>query len=1099
VSALPHDGLPEMSSMKKPISADTVRRSFTRPLRLAAAACAALLLGLSGCDGDNLFSGERPARLVDGPPQITSLVLPPNAPEGQQIDFRLKALAPRGLDKVTVRYRRAVVAQIELSGNMRTDTVTFDFSLQMPAQAADTVLVLEVFASDQSGRVSEIRTFSVPVRITSAPQVTATVTPQSATPGGNLQLAVTAQDKAGLRSIGYVLLNSAGDTVGVGSVDASGTRRDTTFDISVPVAVGDSVVSVIAYAINTVDLRGVAAPLALRVVDSEKPKQAFLEPLPGQSYTPGMPIRVRLHVSDSASGLAEVKIRGVAFRNFPDTLQNTVPIVRYPEVTIPFPQGPDRPAPLDTVLVRDLLPNADVTVEPVFLIAQTRDRAGNVATDTVRVVPGPRVTITSPAPGATVRINSDMQVRFSAFDPAAGLDSVKLHVTGATNRTEVWRNLGGTRELREFEPIIPIGPATGVIQIRAEAWNTTGAMGVTPQAVLVTVTQSLALDNVPPLVLRRVAAPARMELMDTMRVTVQANDGTGSGIRRMGVVVLAQPDDGQPAQVFYRSSEEFSPARSGVVERTFGVHLGERFTETMLTFPRNVTLQVQAYAVDAEGNCSVAVGAEFASRPCTDTTTINNVQHFSTNAAPQPVTVMAVSGRSVRLPDGGRIADAVVDDRFRRIYLSNIQNNRIEVFDLNTNGFAAHRLVGAAPWGMTISVDGSRLFVANSGGTNISVLPITAGALLSENDRILTPNVLLHDVRFETVDGYTRYTVAHHDFSDRPQFIAQDTSGTLVFSTLPTDANRNGTIRYITNTNGVPAVRIMHRGLVTSTDNAWALAGVDSIEIANRSPTTSDLVILYSRHRTTGAIVQSSPLPIDSAIAELRQVANVERFAGTWNVPQLALGDTTFVATSADRAWIAFGEGAVAPFGRIFICCTRTQVPGEPPVLGLSSEIAVQDLLSNASERVIGVGLNNNGSLGVARGTFATYYFTGRTGNLGAGELRLQGEFRTGMAGGQGGATLHPQHSAVLQSGDAALSFAATANRSIKIIDSRHFYERGEIFLRDNVVGPVRAFLPTAGENAGLDAANQIVVKLLAVTTGDNVVVINVRRKDLRE
>jgi hypothetical protein len=165
----------------------------------------------------------------------------------------------------------------------------------------------------------------------------------------------------------------------------------------------------------------------------------------------------------------------------------------------------------------------------------------------------------------------------------------------------------------------------------------------------------------------------------------------------------------------------------------------------------------------------------------------------------------------------------------------------------------------------------------------------------------------------------------------------------------------------------------------------------------------------------------------------------------------------------------------------------------------LSSEIAVRDLVNNASERVIGVGLNNNGSLGVARGTLATYYFSGRTGNLGAGELRLQGEFRAGMAGGQGGATLHPLHSAILESGDRALSFAATANRSIKIIDSRHFFERGEIFLRDNVVGPVRAFLPTAEENAGLDASNQIVVKLLAVTSGDNVVVINVRRKDLRE
>jgi DNA-binding beta-propeller fold protein YncE len=1088
-----------MSSMKPMPVMNRVQALWRVPLPAAVAVLLAAGLGLSACNGDNLFSGGT-GRLIDGPPLVIQVSLPDDAPEGQQVDIRLRAFAPRGLDKVTVRYRRAVIGEVELNGNMRTDTVTFDFSLLMPPQAADTLLVIETFASDQSGRVSEIRSFALRVRITSAPIVTATAAPGTATPGGSLDLRVSAQDKAGLTSIGYYLLKSNGDTIRSGSIAASGTRQDMTFTIAVPTALQDSVLGIIAYAINSVQLRGVAAPLALAVVDQDPPSLSFLDPRPGQSYTAGSPIRVRLQVTDSASGLAEVRVRGVSFRNYPDSLQNATPVVRYPEIVVPFPQGPDRPPPMDTVLVRDLLPNADQTVEPVFIIAQARDRAGNIRVDTVRLVPGPRVTILSPSPGATVRIDSNMQVRLQAFDPAVGLDSVKLHVTGATTSTQVWRNLGGTREEREFDPIIAIGPSTGVIQIRAEAWNTSGALGITPQAVLVTVSEQLALDTVPPLVLRRVTPPARMELTDSLRVTVQGNDGVGSGIRRLGVVVVAQPDDGQPAQVFYRSSEVFEPARSGVVERTLGIHLGERFTETMLKFPRNVALQVQAYAVDADGNCAVAVGTEFATRPCTDSIFANGQMHYRSTAATPTNNTMVVAGRSVKLPGGGRIADAAVDGRNRRIYLSNIQNNKIDIFDLATNTFAPHRLVGAAPWGMTISTDTARLYVANSGGTNISVLPIGPSGLGAENDRLLTPNVLLKDLKFDVVDGFSRYTVTVHDFSDRPQFIAQDTSGTLVFSTMPTNAARNGTIRYITNTSGVPSVRIMHRRLVNNSENSFALAGVDSLLIV-RTIGENDAAIIFSRSRSTGAVVQSQPLPIDAAVAQLQAVADVEIYAGSWDIPRIALGDTTFVANSANRAWIAFGEGAVAPFGRVFICCNRIPVDGGAAILGLSSEVAVNDLVNNASERVIGVGLNNNGSLGVARGMQATYYFSGQHGNLGAGDLRLQGEFTAGMAGGQGGATLHPQHAAVLEQGDRSLSFAATANRSIRIIDSRHFYLRGEILLRDNVVGPLRAFMPAAAENGGLPPSHEdyIVVKLLAVTAGDNVVVINVRRKDLQE
>src|SRR4029078_11597307 len=59
----------------------------------------------------------------------------------------------------------------------------------------------------------------------------------------------------------------------------------------------------------------------------------------------------------------------------------------------------------------------------------------------------------------------------------------------------------------------------------------------------------------------------------------------------------------------------------------------------------------------------------------------------------------------------------------------------------------------------------------------------------------------------------------------------------------------------------------------------------------------------------------------------------------------------------------------------------------------------VRDLLSNAAERVIGLGINYDGSLGVARGSQAYYY--GPT-------LRLQGVVAAGAP--TGGVAMHPEN-----------------------------------------------------------------------------------------
>ena len=133
--------------------------------------------------------------------------------------------------------------------------------------------------------------------------------------------------------------------------------------------------------------------------------------------------------------------------------------------------------------------------------------------------------------------------------------------------------------------------------------------------------------------------------------------------------------------------------------------------------------------------------------------------------------------------------------------------------------------------------------------------------------------------------------------------------------------------------------------------------------------------------------------------------------------------------------------------------------------------------------------------MGGARGSSSAYYFSNDI--AAEGDLRLQGIFSNGVAGGNGGIALHPSHVHAGVSTSVTLAFVATANRSIKIADTHSFIQRGEILIRNNIVGPLRASLPLASENVGLSECDQIWVKLYGVTDAGNAVIINVRKKDV--
>ena len=101
--------------------------------------------------------------------------------------------------------------------------------------------------------------------------------------------------------------------------------------------------------------------------------------------------------------------------------------------------------------------------------------------------------------------------------------------------------------------------------------------------------------------------------------------------------------------------------------------------------------------------------------------------------------------------------------------------------------------------------------------------------------------------------------------------------------------------------------------------------------------------------------------------------------------------------------------------------------------------------MGNTAERVIGLALNRDGSLGVARGAKGFYFDR---------NLRLQGVAAAGSPGG--GVDMDPAEN----TGRGVAYVSGVDRRAglayIDVIDTFTFRSRGRIFMRDPVTGPLR-------------------------------------------
>jgi hypothetical protein len=497
-------------------------------------------------------------------------------------------------------------------------------------------------------------------------------------------------------------------------------------------------------------------------------------------------------------------------------------------------------------------------------------------------------------------------------------------------------------------------------------------------------------------------------------------------------------------------------------------------------------------------------------------------------------TRQVVGGRTVTLPAGGRIMDAAVDTVRKNLLLSNISRDRIEVFRLEAEQFSTFIPVGSQPWGLGVNRNGDTLLVANSGGTNVSSVylgPLNGlgPAFEVPHARFLTPDVRLFDVE-RKLDGagFVRYNVflvppgSPASFSDRPQFLAQDFTGRVLYSTKTTSVGNVGTIRKAFVPTGAVAPEV-----VLFWEHGAMLPNEDFTGIANADRVTADaggLGVFIEDHVPgfPDSLVAVGPYPPDSAAAAARALgSDVVAVAGRFSVNNLGFTDTTFVAISGNRRLAVFGEGRAA-VGRIIMYDAAQDF--------ISDVVRVTDLLTNAAERVRGIGLNYDGTLGVARGNSA-YFFTT--------DLRLQGV--APLPAGGAGAVLHPLHANAKSldnpvgtyNPNTHLAFVGTGERTVDIVDTFHFFRSGRIFIRDVVSGPLRAVLPFPSDNAGrscrgtdvIDVSGNsigqaieifedgdfsrpyppngatedlcVVVKLFGVTDTGGVVVIDVRKSDI--
>ena len=664
---------------------------------------------------------------------------------------------------------------------------------------------------------------------------------------------------------------------------------------------------------------------------------------------------------------------------------------------------------------------------PVIITASAIDGAGNSSVvDTLRMatgnVPPPEVKVLSPFSGSSAVVGKSILVTVMG-KTAIKVRSLGLSTTGPVVRTDSTLYSSPLRDSLTMQDTIaiPANALPGTLTITPFLRDSLGQRAVGP-SITITVQTAAQINSVPVVNLYCVGNSAydnacghakRVEVGDT--VHVEADDP--SGIAQLGYEVrsaVGGPID-DSATFVSNGQLTFQP-------HTFSMKL------PYTTFP--TTAYIQVFARNANG---VRAYAKLAS------------------GADRIDTVTVVAGVTRALPAGGVVADAMYHPSKDRLYITNISQNRVEVFDLATLAFQAGISVGSQPWGIAgwprdnTGAMRDTVLVANSGGTSISYVGLDAGVNGAELSRYQLPNIIAYTVTTTTsaTSGLPIQVRTKYDFSDRPQYLAATCTVSggacgkviLAYSTTPTAGqsapfqSNNGTLRW--------------ENLTDSTSHFFFEQAIgqggarsDTLEITRYDPNGIKPPVTLVPYKYTN--------PVTGAVSST-----------VVDITKLGFRDTTFVRGSGDFNRAIFGEGGSTNGSRAMTYnVSQGFDPNFPFIdLGVSPASNVSDFIANAFSKVQGVAINFDGSLVAIRGD-STYLLNGA--------LRLQGVLAT--SAGNAGIDFHPRNNAAMFPLSTRLIFAASSQPLIDVYDTNCYQKVATIQIRDPIIGPIKAALRPTGQ-----------------------------------
>jgi hypothetical protein len=678
------------------------------------------------------------------------------------------------------------------------------------------------------------------------------------------------------------------------------------------------------------------------------------------------------------------------------------------------------------------------TCTAVLVTATATDGASNSSgTDSLHLRVGnvapPSVRVTSPKAGELLVVGK------SAVISLSGVSACKVRAIGYTTSgpyvhsdSVVYTRGPLADSVAALDTlVIPQSVQTGILTVTPFIVDSLGQRAPGEPIKLAVQT----IGNVSSVPVVRVGLTPRIEVTDTLHV--EASDPTG--IRTLGYEVRSA------SGALLRADSMVAAGTAAELtsnQRTFSSRL------PVTSFP--TTVYVKAFARNS-----------------------NNVRSYAklASGADRVDTVVVVDGVTRPLPNGGKLADGMYMPRFNRLYLTNIERNQVEVFNLADSTFMQPIDVGSRPWGIAGwprtrgGEMGDTLLVANSGGTNISYVSLRSGSNGREVYRYPLPNIIVYGITTEVKPGNIIFQKRRvYDFSDRPQFLAPTCDAmsldgpcgdvVLVYSTTPTAgqslgfANR-GTVRW-ENLNKQTSHFFWEQAAGQSNEGTV----VDTLEI--------------ERLAAQGVGSDSLLVPFQQWAYSLTTPDSV-MYSTQVDITRIGFRDTTFARNSANFRRAIIGEGGDVLGSRTMMYdVTRGMSPtftnglsGQQyflpvPVrdLGVSRATDVSDIIANANAKVQGVAINFDGELAAIRGD-STYIIDPT--------LRLQGLLQT--TNRNSGFDFHPGNKGLTSSPLATrLAFAASTEPVIEIYDTHCYRRVAMIPVRDPIIGPIKSSVRSNGE-----------------------------------